>query len=65
MTIAAFARTMSTFIMTEDVHTYMSEKKPAVYEPKPLVCRRCDYATEVLRTSCPMCGGDMIYDPES
>lgn len=32
---------------------------------KPLVCRRCDYSTEVLRTSCPHCGGDMIYAPET
>lgn len=41
----------------------MSEKKPEMADPKPLVCRRCDYATEVLRTSCPLCGGDMIYAP--
>ncbi|WP_310899989.1 hypothetical protein [Haloarcula onubensis] len=43
----------------------MSEKEPTVSKPKPLVCRRCDYATEVLRTSCPLCGGDMISAPES
>ncbi|MFC6757098.1 hypothetical protein ACFQER_10965 [Halomicroarcula sp. GCM10025894] len=42
----------------------MSEKELTTAEPKPLVCRRCDYATEVLRTSCPMCGGDMIYEPD-
>jgi len=44
---------------------YMSEREPDVTEAKPLVCRRCDYATEVLRTSCPLCSGDMIYDPDT
>ena len=42
----------------------MSRKEKPITEPKPLVCRRCDYSTETLRTSCPLCGGDMIYAPE-
>jgi len=56
---------MSKFIMIDAEQPHMSEKESGVAEPKPLVCRRCEYATEVLRTSCPMCGGDMIYGPES
>ncbi|WP_256558499.1 hypothetical protein [Haloarcula marina] len=28
-----------------------------------LVCRKCGYTTDVLRTSCPECGGDMISAP--
>lgn len=55
---------MSTFIMIDAELSHMSEKEPTMAEPKPLVCRRCDYATEILRTSCPMCGGDMIYEPD-
>ena len=43
----------------------MSGHDSTTAESKPLVCRRCDYATEVLRTSCPHCGGDMIYAPET
>ena len=43
----------------------MPSQEPTATEPKPLVCRRCEYSTETLRTSCPHCGGDMIYAPES
>ena len=56
---------MSTFNMTDDEEQNMSGKESSMAEPKPLTCRRCEYATEVLRTSCPLCSGDMIYAPES
>ncbi|WP_276273104.1 hypothetical protein [Haloarcula litorea] len=29
-----------------------------------LACRRCDYTTDVVRSSCPECGGDMMYATE-
>ena len=49
--------------MADDQPPRMSGQEST--QTDPLICRRCAYATEVLRTSCPHCGGDMIYEPES
>ncbi|WP_424002398.1 hypothetical protein ACOZ4I_01705 [Haloarcula salina] len=43
----------------------MVQRTPAVDDPTRLVCRKCDYSTDVLRPSCPECGGDMVYAPDT
>ncbi|MBX0348865.1 zinc ribbon-containing protein [Haloarcula pellucida] len=38
----------------------MVQRESSATGRKVLVCRKCEYRTDVLRPSCPECGGDMI-----
>ncbi|WP_167768471.1 hypothetical protein [Haloarcula amylovorans] len=40
----------------------MTQRSDDAERPKLLVCRKCGYQTDVLRSSCPECKGDMIAD---
>ncbi|WP_277814711.1 hypothetical protein [Haloarcula limicola] len=40
----------------------MAQRSEDAERAKLLVCRKCGYSTDVLRSSCPECGGDMIAD---